>query len=137
MSASITKNDYLLLFRGTDWDKGLSPEEIQKVVNQLLAWIEGLQREGRLKTGQPLGEGGRTVSGRKGRVVADGPFMESKEAVAGYLILQAASLDEAVACSKGWPCLDYGGIIEVRPLVEECLTLRRVRTQSQMAEVTV
>jgi hypothetical protein len=76
-----------------------------------------------------LGEEGRTVSGKKGRSVADGPFAESKEAVGGYLIVQASDLEEAVAVAKGYPCLDYGGIVEVRPVVEECPTFQRVKEQ--------
>jgi hypothetical protein len=129
MSATTPKADYLLLFRGTDWDAGLSPEEIQKVMNQLMAWFEGLHQQGKIKAGQPLGEEGRTVSGKKGRSVADGPFAESKEAVGGYLIVQASDLEEAVAVAKGYPCLDYGGIVEVRPVVEECPTFQRVKEQ--------
>src|SRR5689334_2938067 len=120
MSVPTPKSDYLLLFRGTNWDKGLSPEEIQKVMNQIMAWFERLQQEGKLKAGQPLGEDGRTISGKKGRTVADGPFMESKEAVGGYLIVQAENIDEAVSIAKGNPCLDYGGIVEVRPVAGEC-----------------
>lgn len=127
MSAPAPKSDYLLLFRGTDWDKGLSPEEIQKVMNQLMTWLESLQRQGKIKAGQPLGEEGKTVSGKRGRNVADGPFMESKEAVAGYVILYANSMDEAVALAREWPCLDYGGIVEVRPVAEECPTFQRVK----------
>jgi hypothetical protein len=134
MSAPAPKSDYLLLFRGTDWDKGLSPEEIQKVMNQLMTWFEGLHLQGKIKAGQPLGEEGRTISGRKGRTVADGPFAESKEAVGGYLILQVSGMDEAVAIAKGFPCLDCGGIVEVRPIAEECPTFQRVK--GQMAQAT-
>jgi len=133
MSAPTPKSDYLLLFRGTDWDKGLSPEEIQKVMNQLMAWFEGLQRQGKVKAGRPLGEEGRTVSGKKGRTVADGPFAESKEAVGGYLILEVGGLDEAVAIAKAYPCLDYGAAVEVRPVAEECPTLQRVKEQLAQA----
>jgi hypothetical protein len=129
MSTTLPKADYLLLFRGTDWDSGLSPEEIQKVMNQLMAWFEGLHQQGRIKAGQPLGEEGRTVSGKKGRIVADGPFAESKEAVGGYLIVRASDLDEAVAIAKGFPCLNHGGIVEVRPVVEECPTFQRAKEQ--------
>jgi len=129
MSTATPKSDYLLLFRGTDWDKGLSAEEIQKVMNQLMAWFEGLHRQGKVKAGQPLGEEGRTISGRKGRSVADGPFPESKEAVGGYLILQANDLDEAVAIAKEYPCLDHGATVEVRPVAEECPTFQRVKDQ--------
>lgn len=123
------KSDYLLLFRGTDWDKGLSPEEIQKVMHQLMGWFEGLHRQGRIKAGQPLSEEGRTVSNHKGRTVADGPFAESKEAVGGYLIVQAVDLDEAVAVAKGYPCLDCGASVEVRPVAGECPTFQRVKEQ--------
>ena len=42
MSTSTEKSDYLLLFRGTNWDKGLSPEQIQKVVTDWYAWFERL-----------------------------------------------------------------------------------------------
>lgn len=134
MSALETKSDYLILFRGTDWDKGLSPDEIQKVMNQLMAWFDGLHRQGKVKAGQPLGEEGRTISGKKGRTVADGPFMESKEAVGGYLILQVAGMDEAVAIARAYPCLDYGATVEVRPIAEDCPTLLRV--QKLLGETT-
>jgi hypothetical protein len=133
MSAPTPKSDYLLLFRGTDWDKGLSPEEIQQVMNQLMAWFEGLHRQGKVKAGQPLGEEGRTVSGRNGRTIADGPFAESKEAVGGYLILQVDDLDEAVAIAKAFPCLDHGASVEVRPVVEDCPTFQRAREQLAQA----
>ena len=127
MNASTSKSEYLLLFRGTDWDSGLSPEEIQKVVEQLMAWMDGLQRQGRLRAGQPLGEEGRTVSGKQGRMVADGPFAESKEAIGGYLIVQAEDLDEAVGIARQYPCLAHGATVEVRPVAEECPTFQRVR----------
>src|SRR5215510_7725094 len=97
MSTPTPKSDYLLLFRGTDWDKGLSPEEIQKVVNRLMAWLNGLQREGKIKAGHPLGAEGCTISGNRGRNVVDGPFLESKEAIGGYVILHVANMEEAVA----------------------------------------
>jgi hypothetical protein len=41
-----TKSEYMLLFRGTDWHKGLSPEAIQQVVNQMKAWFDRLTAEG-------------------------------------------------------------------------------------------
>ena len=54
----------------------------------------------------------KVLSGRKN--VMDGPFAESKEAIAGYWFIQAASLEEAVEIAKGNPCLDYGLTVEVR-----------------------
>ena len=115
-----THNGYMLLFRGTHWDKGLSPEETQKMVTQWYAWFERLTQEGKCKAGHPLEREGRIVSGRTGRTVADGPFAESKEAIGGYFLLQVDDLDEAVEIAKQCPGLAYGIDVEVRPVAEQC-----------------
>src|SRR6267378_3688915 len=91
---STEKNEYLLLFRGSQWDKGLSPEELQKVMGQFMGWFEKLNQQGKLKSGQPLERTGKLVSGKNGRTVADGPFAESKETIGGYFLLQVKNLDE-------------------------------------------
>jgi hypothetical protein len=115
------QNEYLLLFRGNDWHKGLSPEEMEKVMNQWMTWFNQLTTEGKCKAGQPLErEGGKIVSGKKGKVVADGPFAEAKEEIGGYFLLQVADVDEAVAIAKQCPGLDYGCIVEVRPVADMC-----------------
>ena len=121
------KTEYLLLIRGTDWDRGLSPEEIQRVMGQLMAWFEQLHRRKLIKAAQPLGCEGKIVSGRRGRSVADGRFMESKGAIGGYLILSVSSLDEALAVAREHPCLEYGATVEVRPIATECPTFERAK----------
>ena len=125
-------SEYLLLFRGEHWDKGLSPEDLQHVMGQVMAWFEGLKQQGRVKAGQPLGAQGRTISGSR-RTVADGPFAESKEAVGGYLLIQAEDLEEAVAIGKTCPTLDYGITIEVRPVLEECPIFQRAKERLAQA----
>src|SRR5436309_15728479 len=120
MNTQTTTSEYLLLFRGTDWHKGLSPEEIQMVMDQWKGWFERLTKEGKAKAGHPLENEGKIVSGKKGRVVADGPFAESKEAIGGYFLLKVSGLDEAVAIAKQCPGLDYGAVVEVRPVLETC-----------------
>jgi len=135
-NAENKQNEYLLLFRGTDWHKGLSPEQIQNVMNQWKNWFEGLSAEGKVKGGHPLEPEGKVVSGKKGRVVADGPFAEAKETIGGYFFLQVDSLDEAVAIAKQCPGLDYGAIVEVRPIAAECPLSRcegEARQQAQLA----
>ena len=109
-----TTSEYMLLFRGMHWDKNLSPEEIQNVMSRWIAWFDRLTQEGRAKAGQPLTEKGKIISGKKGQKVVDGPFAESKESIAGYILLQAATLDEAVKIAKECPGLDYGISVEVR-----------------------
>ncbi|HEY0551905.1 MAG TPA: YciI family protein [Verrucomicrobiae bacterium] len=126
MSTPNSTSEYMLLFRGACWDKGLSPEEAQRLMNQVMAWFEGLKNRGIVKAGQPLGPEGRTISGTKGRSVSDGPFAESKEAVGGYLLLQGVSMDEVVAIAKANPTLAHGISIEVRPVLEDCPVFERV-----------
>jgi hypothetical protein len=113
-------SEYLLLFRGTDWHKGLSPEQIQQVVNQMMAWFDRLTKEGIAKAGKPLFQEGKIVSQKKGRQVADGPFAESKEAIAGFFLLEVGSLEEAAEIAKNYPALEYGATVEVRPVAPEC-----------------
>jgi hypothetical protein len=129
MSTENTTSEYMLLFRGEHWDKGLSPEEVQRLMNQVMAWFEGLKEQGKVKAGQPLAPGGRMISAQKGRPVADGPFAESKEAVGGYLLLHATTLDEAVSIAKSNPTLEHGITIEVRPVLEECPIFQRAGKQ--------
>ena len=126
MSTPTTKSEYLLLFRGTEWDKGLSPEEIQKVMGQFMGWFDRLSQEGVLKAGQPLAQEGKVVSGNAGKTVSDGPFAESKEAIGGYFLLNAASLEQAVQIARECPTLKYGCTVEVRPVAEQCPTMQKV-----------
>jgi len=114
------KSDYLLLFRGTNWDKDLSPEQIQKVVSDWYAWFDGLMKDGRAVGGHPLRSEGKIVSGKKGRSVADGPFAESKEAIGGYFYLKVSSEAEAVEIAQRCPGLEYGSVVEVRPVAAMC-----------------
>ena len=124
----------MLLFRGTQWDKDLTPEEIQKMVTRWYAWFERLTQEGKCKGGHPLEREGRIVSGRTGRTVADGPFAESKEAIGGYFLLQVDEIEEAVEIAKQCPGLEYGIDVEVRPVAEQCSA--RARVNEALAHAT-
>lgn len=115
------KSEYMLLFRGTDWHKGLSPEEIQQVVSEMKAWFDRLTAEGKAKAGKPLFHEGKIVSRKSGLSVADGPFAESKEAIGGFFLLEVGSLDEATEIAKDCPVLAYGATVEVRPVAPECM----------------
>lgn len=60
-----------------------------------------------------------TVRVKDGKtLVTDGPFVEMKEAVGGYLFFEAPDLDEAIKLAARIPAARMGGAIEVRPLVE-------------------
>ena len=115
----------MLLFRGPHWDRGLSAEELQQVMNKVMAWFGGLSERRKIKGAQPLGGQGRVISGTDGRFVMDGPFTETKEAVGGYLVLQADNLNEAVEVARSMPALRYGISVEVRPILAECPIFQR------------
>jgi len=129
-----TKSGYMLLFIGTDWHKGLSPEQMQQDSEQWMAWFKRLTEQGRAVAGHPLECEGKTVSGKNGRVVADGPFAESKEAIGGYFLLNVATMDEAVAIARECPGLAYGAKVEVRAVRAECPLASEA--EAQLAEAT-
>jgi hypothetical protein len=130
-------NGYMLIFRGTDWYKGLSPEQMQQVFDQWMSWFNGLKDEGTAVAGNPLEKEGRIVSGKHGRVVSDGPFAEAKETIGGYFLLNVASMDEAVAIAQQCPGLPHGIRVEVRPVAPECPINAELQTQSPLAQTAV
>src|SRR5260370_31164315 len=125
MSAQPTTSEYMMLFRGTQWDKNLSPEQIQTVMNQWNAWFDRLIQQGKIKSAHPLEREGKIVSGKKGRSVADGPFAESKEAIGGYFLMQVDGPDEALAIAQKWPAVECGVTVEVLPATGQCPTFHR------------
>lgn len=131
MSAQ-NKNGYMLIFRGTDWYKGLSPEQMQQVADRWMAWFNGLKAEGRCIAGNPLEPQGRIVSG-KNKIVSDGPFAESKETIGGYFLLTVGSMDEAVEIAQQCPGLPHGIRVEVRPVAGECPMVAEVREEARLA----
>jgi len=122
------KNSYMLIFRGNEWHKGMSPEEMQRISDQWMAWFKRLMDQGKAVAGNPLEPKGKIVTGKGGRVT-DGPFAESKEAVGGYFLLKVADMDEAIAIAQQCPGLPYGAKIEVRPVAGECPMAEEAREQ--------
>lgn len=115
-----TKNQYLLLFNGNEAWKELPAAQLQKLADQAKAWVHGLMEKGTAKAAQALARDGATLSGKTGRVISDGPFAESKEAIGGYLLIEAENLREAIAIAKDSPSIQLGINIEIRPLTNDC-----------------
>jgi len=60
-----------------------------------------------------------TVRVQDGKTITtDGPFVETKEALNGYLVYEADDLDAAIALAARIPAARLGGAIEVRPIME-------------------
>jgi len=107
-------DNYMLLFRGRN--RCLSPEQMQRVIEKWRGWFDELRKAGHLKDGgHPLQDLRKVVTGRQ-RIVTDGPFVEAKDLVNGYIVVTATDLAQAVELAKGCPTLDGDGSVEVRPI---------------------
>jgi hypothetical protein len=109
--------DFALLFRyPNSGTSDLSPTEMQDLVSRWQAWIKGIDEQGKLVTrGTRLDNDGKTL--RPGGVITDGPFVEIREQLGGFLVVKAENLDEATTLAHGCPALTIGGSVEVRGLL--------------------
>jgi hypothetical protein len=99
----------------------LSPEEAARIGPDTEAWVEEMDRRGIRLQGDRLrpDSDATTVQVRGGEVlIADGPFAETKEQIAGYDILECADLDEAIEVASKHPVARFG-TLEVRPFWTE------------------
>jgi hypothetical protein len=94
------------------------PEEEQKAV---FADYRAVSQTPGVTPGLQLGEPetATTVRVQDGKTLTtDGPFVEVKEAIGGYLLFEAEDLDAAIALAERIPAARMGGAVEVRPVVE-------------------
>jgi hypothetical protein len=131
MSTPKKDPEYLLLIRGTEWHQNLSPAQIQEVMGRFTGWLDDLGKSEKLKGAQPLEAEGKVVSGKNGRIVADGPFAEAKESIGGYFLLRVDTFEEAISIAQSCPLLEHGPTMEVRPVAEMCPHMREL--QQEMA----
>jgi hypothetical protein len=98
----------------------MSPEDMQEMGEKMSAFMEEIGAANALLHTDALGPAAeaRTLRyGDEGKpVVTDGPFAESKEQIAGYMVLECEDLDEAMDWALKMPA--PGGAVEVRPIAE-------------------
>jgi hypothetical protein len=111
--------EYLYLFRGGDGRTlQQSPEKWQAHMEKWGQWLGELASKEKFVGAQPLSQTGKNVMGTK-KVVTDGPYLEGKEMVGGYLIAKAASFEEAVEIANGCPILEFeDGNVEIREIMQ-------------------
>jgi hypothetical protein len=122
----------MLIFRGTDWNTDLPPEQMQRVADPRMAWFNGLKEEGKCIAGDPVERDNKIVT-RKSCVVSDSPFAESKETIDGSFRLDVGTTGEAVTIAQECPGLPYGIRDEVRPVAAECPIAEEMCAEAQMA----
>ncbi len=94
----------------------MSAEQMHNISKPWLDWMATLTAQNKLvSTGSRLAAEGRVI--RPGNVVTSGPYVEIKEAIGGYVVVKANSIDEAVTVANGCPILSMGGSVEVRSIV--------------------
>jgi hypothetical protein len=109
---------YMVLISGNESWEGLSAEEKAGLYERIGAWWNEHAERGEILEGHEL-EGIETATtvrrDRAGNVtVTDGPFIEAKESVGGYAVIDVPDLDAAIALVSGWPGPDT---LEIRPVV--------------------
>jgi hypothetical protein len=109
-----------LIYQDETVPQKLPKAEFEKIHSEYLAFTDEIKKSGRL-----LGNNGlqptntaTTVRVRNGKVTTtDGPFAETKEQLAGYYLIEARDLNEAIQVGAKIPSARFGSI-EVRPVWE-------------------
>ena len=112
---------YMLLLASNPTDEPAPDDEaFGSYMGEWFAYSQALVEAGAMVAGEALqgAETASTVRVRNGkRLVTDGPFIESKEVIGGYYVIDVANLDEALDWAAKIPNAHFG-TIEVRPVVE-------------------
>jgi hypothetical protein len=110
----------LLIYNDSALLDALPKPEFDSRMRHCLAHADELRDQGKLLDAQMLGApaAAKSVRIRNGRqTTTDGPFAETKEMIAGFNVVEAASMDEAVRMAAEFPWAKTG-CVEVRPIVD-------------------
>jgi hypothetical protein len=87
-----------------------------KNMRDMMKWVEFLAESGNHAEGEPLMLTGKYVSGHE--ILSDGPFIETKECISGYLFLHAENIEQAASIAQSCPLVIQNRmILEVRPVM--------------------
>ncbi|MCX2449710.1 YciI family protein [Pedobacter sp. PLR] len=108
--------DFIFVFRQTSYDQSNTTDQEKEVLNKKWNdWIGGIAAQGKLKNhGARLEPAGKVL--KPGGVVTDGPFVEIRERLGGFIVIMANDLEEATTLAHGCPALDANGSVEIRPV---------------------
>ena len=107
----------ILIYEDPAFYANISPEAWPAVVDAHSKFVESVfALGGSLAGGEALAATRTATSIRGGNTVTDGPFLETKEALGGFYVVEARDLDHALEIAKGCPAPFVG--VEVRPVVD-------------------
>ncbi len=110
--------EFLLVFRRdyVNNEAQPSPEQFQSMMKHWQNWMGGIAAQNKLvSSGNRLAAEGKVV--KPGSVITNGPYVEVKEAIGGYIIVSSETLDEAAQIATGCPILKIGGNVEIRAII--------------------
>ena len=102
-----------------NWET-MPPAESEAIMGEYFAFTEGIRSNGKLVAGEALQPTptATTVRVRNGKIsTTDGPFVETKEQLGGFYLIEAKDLNEAIQIAAKIPSARLGGV-EVRPVVD-------------------
>lgn len=107
--------EFVLLFRTPGNMKAtMSEEDFKTLEKRWYDWMGGIAAQGKLASeGMRLNPAEAKVL-KEGGVVTDGPFVEIRERLGGFIVVKADTIDEAVTLAHGCPAIEVGGSVEVR-----------------------
>jgi hypothetical protein len=110
--------NFIYLFRSNPAAyRSMSPEQMQQTMKKWTDWKDTLEKNGHIKLlGERLDGTGKVVRGRA-KTVTDGPYVEVKDFIQGYMIVEAKNVEQALELAKGCPILESDGTVEIRPFV--------------------
>jgi hypothetical protein len=111
--------EFLFLFRGGDGKEiQHSPEKFKAHMDKWMVWFSKLAEQNQFVSAQPLTDTGKQITGTK-KIVSDGPYLEGKEYVGGYLVCMAENYDAAMEIARDCPVLEFDdGAVEIREVKE-------------------
>ena len=95
---------------------GPTPAELQQIMAKFGAWMKSLNDRGHLLSSHGLETTGKVLRLPGAASMTDGPYVEAREIVGGYILISADSLDHATEIARGCPGLDHRLAVEVRPI---------------------
>jgi hypothetical protein len=108
----------MLIYGNVDVWNSLSPADVAKLIDEVDAFNDALRESGELLGVEGLIPRPRSVRMvRSCAVVTDGPYLEAKEFVGSYMVVDVDDEQRALDIARSYPGLRYGGGLEVWPLM--------------------
>lgn len=96
--------------------RSITEDEHYELIAEMQRWVESLGESNNYLGGEPLTNAGKYVT--RDHVLSDGPFIEAKEAISGYILISAENLDQAASIAQTCPVVMRNEmVLEVRPIL--------------------